>query len=378
MVETQERFETLLGEIAGQRRLAIDTEFHRERTYYPKVALIQVGWSSGIALVDPLNVDVSPFRSVLDSEVLIVMHAADQDLEVMDRICGTMPRHLFDTQLAAGFLGMSSPSLSSLHERELGLRLPKSDRLTDWLARPLSASQQTYAASDVAHLLEIHERQVAQLTERGRLAWMEAECAEFLGRESRRRRPEDAWLRVKEVRKLNGRSRDVARAVAAWREARAAEVDIPVRHVLSDLAVVAIAQRAPTTSEDLARIRGVEKRHLGRGAASEILNAVAGADQLPPINESTSPGADRRQDIRAAVTLLSAWLAQLARDVEMDPALIGTRADIEALVRGDEEARMAIGWRQDLVGSAAGDLLAGRATLAFDGRGGLLLEDRQG
>ena len=367
-----------MAEIAGQPRLAIDTEFHRERTYFPKVALIQVGWSSGIALVDPLNVDVSPLRSVLDSEVLIVMHAAGQDLEVMDRICGTMPRRLFDTQLAAGFLGMSSPSLSSLHERELGLRLPKSEQLTDWLARPLSTSQKTYAASDVAHLLEIHELQVVQLTERGRLAWMEAECAEFLGRESRRRRPEDAWLRVKEVRKLKGRSRDVARAVAAWREARAAEADIPVRHVLSDLAVVAIAQRAPTTPEDLARIRGVEKRHLGHGAGEGILDAVGRADQLPPIKEPTSSGADRGKDIRAAVTLVSAWLAQLARDVEMDPALIGTRADIEALIRGDEEARMGIGWRQDLVGSAAGDLLAGRAALAFDGHGGLLLEDRQG
>jgi len=367
-----------LAEIAGQPRLAIDTEFHRERTYFPKVALIQVGWSSGVALVDPLNVDVSPLRSVLDSEVLIVMHAAGQDLEVMDRVCGTMPRRLFDTQLAAGFLGMSSPSLSSLHERELGLRLPKSEQLTDWLVRPLSASQQTYAASDVAHLLEIHELQVVQLTERGRLAWMEAECAEFLGRESRRRRPEDAWRRVKEVRRLKGRSRDVARAVAAWREARAAQVDIPIRHVLSDLAVVAIAQRAPTTPEDLARIRGVEKRHLGHGVKEGILDAVARADQLPPIKEPTSSGADRRKDIRAAVTLVSAWLAQLARDVEMDPALIGTRADIEALVRGDEEARMGIGWRQDLVGSAAGDLLAGRAALAFDGHGGLLLEDRQG
>ena len=367
-----------MSEISGQPRLAIDTEFHRERTYFPKVALIQVGWSSGVALVDPLNVDVSPLRSVLDSEVLIVMHAAGQDLEVMDRICGTMPRRLFDTQLAAGFLGMSSPSLSSLHERELGLRLPKSEQLTDWLVRPLSTSQQTYAASDVAHLLEIHELQVVQLTERGRLAWMEVECAEFLRRESRRRRPEDAWRRVKEVRKLKGRARDVARAVAAWREARAAEADIPVRHVLSDLAVVAIAQRAPTTPEDLARVRGVEKRHLGHGAREGILDAVARADQLPPIKEPTSSGADRRQDIRAAVTLVSAWLAQLARDVEMDPALIGTRADIEALVRGDKEARMGIGWRQDLVGSAAGDLLAGRAALVFDGHGGLLLEGRQG
>lgn len=377
-MDAQERFETLLAEIAREPRLAIDTEFHRERTYFPKVALIQVGWSSGIALVDPLCVDVGSLRSVLDSDALIIMHAAGQDLEVMDRICETMPRHLFDTQLAAGFLGMSSPSLASLHERELGLRLPKSDRLTDWLVRPLSASQQDYAASDVAYLLQIHELQVAQLAERGRLAWMETECAEFLSRERLRRRPEDAWLRVKEVRRLRGRSRDVARALAAWRQDRAAEMDIPIRHVLPDLAIVAIAQGEPTTSEDLARIRGVEKRHLSRGMGPEILAAVARADQLPPIKELASVGRDRRGDLRAAVTLVSAWLSQLARNLEIDPALIGTRADIEALVRGDENARMGSGWRQELVGSVVEDLLTGRATLALDGEGGLLLEDRNG
>ena len=366
-----------MGELKREPRLAVDTEFHRERTYFPKVALIQVSWSAGTALIDPLKVDVRPLKALFDSDVLIVMHAAGQDLEVMDRVCAKIPDSLFDTQIAAGFLGMSSPSLTALYQKELGVRLPKSDRLTDWLARPLTDSQRAYAASDVAHLLEIHDRQVSQLKELGRLGWAETECAEFLTRERHRRRPEDAWQRIKEVRKLRGSAQQVARAVASWRENRAAEIDIPVRYVLPDLAVVGIAQRVPMTTEDLFRVRGVEKRHLNKDVSEGILRAVRLADQLPPIQEPVPKSTDDRRDLRAAVTLVGAWVAQLARDAELDPTLLGTRADIEALVRGDDGAKMGTGWRRELVGSAVGELLAGRASLAFDGNGGLLLEGRE-
>jgi len=313
---------------------------------------------------------------VLDSEVLIVMHAAGQDLEVFDRVCGTAPRHLFDTQIAAGFVGMSTPSLAALHERELGLHLPKGDRLTDWLARPLSASQLDYAASDVAHLLEIHDRLVAQLGGRGRLAWAEDECRGLLDRERGRRVPEDAWQRIKEARHLRGEARDNARALAAWRERRAAEMDIPVRHVLPDLAVVSIAQRGPTDVEQLKGVRGVDGRHTKGPAADGILEAVRTASDLPPLPKTERRGRNDGRDLRAAVTLVSAWVSQAARNLDLDPTLVGTRADIEALVRGDEDARMTVGWRHEAVGEAVADLLAGRAALAFDGRGGLLLEGR--
>ena len=140
--------------------------------------------------------------------------------------------------------------------------------------------------------------------------------------------------------------------------------------------MVAIAQRAPTTTEDLRRVRGVEKRHLDNDVSAGILRAVSQANQLPPIVEPVSKRTEDRRDLRAAVTLVAAWVAQLARDAALDPALLGTRADIEALVRGDDGAKMGTGWRRELVGSAVGDLLAGRASLAFDGNRGLLLEGR--
>ena len=375
LVTDQVEFEALLDVLITEKRIAVDTEFHREKTYFPKVAMVQVAWTNGLVLIDPLEVDLRPMARLLESEVLVVMHAAGQDLEVFDRACETVPVNLFDTQLAAGFIGLSSPSLASLHERELGLQLPKGDRLTDWLARPLTDSQLNYAASDVAYLLEIHDRLVRRLTDDGRLAWAEQECVEMLARERGRRRPEDAWVRIKEARQLRGRARDVVRSVAAWRERRAAEVDQPVRHVVPDLGVVAVAQRAPRTVDELRKVRGLDGRHYKGAVAEGLLGAVATADDLPPLEAEVSRR-DNGNDVRAAVTLVSAWVAQLSRDINLDPTLVGTRSDIEDLVRGVPDAKMTTGWRHQVVGGPVDDLLSGRSALAFDGRGGLLLEPR--
>lgn len=375
LVTDQVEFEALLDVLITEKRIAVDTEFHREKTYFPKVAMVQVAWANGLVLIDPLEVDLLPMARLLESEVLVVMHAAGQDLEVFDRACETVPINLFDTQLAAGFTGLSSPSLALLHERELGLQLPKGDRLTDWLARPLTDSQLNYAASDVAYLLEIHDRLVRRLTDDGRLAWAEQECVEMLARERGRRRPEDAWMRIKEARQLRGRARDVVRSVAAWRERRAAEVDQPVRHVVPDLGVVAVAQRAPRTVDELRKVRGLDGRHYKGAVAEGLLGAVAAADDLPPL-EAGASRRDNGNDVRAAVTLVTAWVAQLSRDINLDPTLVGTRSDIEDLVRGVPGAKMTTGWRHQVVGGPVDDLLSGRAALAFDGRGGLLLEPR--
>jgi len=136
-IATDEDLLEVLGELRGVTRYALDTEFHRERTYWPKVALLQIAWQDDLVLIDPLEVDLAPMRELMESDSLAVLHAASQDLEVLELACGAVPRRLFDTQVAAGFLGMSTPSLASLHERELGVSLPKANRLTDWLERPL-------------------------------------------------------------------------------------------------------------------------------------------------------------------------------------------------------------------------------------------------
>jgi len=153
-VDTEAELAWVVEQLLVQPRYALDTEFHRERTYWPKVALVQIAWPGELVLIDPLAVDLAPLRALMDSDALAVLHAASQDLEVLELATGAVPRRLFDTQIAAGFLGMSTPSLASLHERELGVQLPKGNRLTDWLERPLKPAQKEYAAADVERLLD--------------------------------------------------------------------------------------------------------------------------------------------------------------------------------------------------------------------------------
>lgn len=365
----------MIEALASHDAYALDTEFHRERTYFPKVALVQIAWPGELVLVDPLAVDLAPFRTVLEGPQMAVLHAASQDLEILELECGTVPRRLFDTQVAAGFLGLSTPSLATLHERFVGIRLGKGDRLTDWLQRPLTEGQLEYAANDVANLLEVRDRIERELEARGRAAWAADECELHRVRPRGARDPEEAWRRTKEARQLRGRARAVAQSVAAWRERRAAAIDIPVRFVLSDIALVGIAQRVPTDRAGLEKVRGFD-RGLRDDVVAELLEAVArGAEADPPRDATDAPAAIDR-DLRPAVALVSAWISQLSRDLELDPAILATRGDIEALLRGDADARLGTGWRAEIAGEPVRRLVSGDAAVAFAGNGELVIEER--
>lgn len=370
-------FAALVDQLAEHDVYGLDTEFHRERTYFARLALLQLSWPGGVAVVDPLVVDVSGLRRVLEGSGTCVMHAASQDLEILARVCGTVPSRLFDTQVAAGFLGYSNVGLGGLVQAELGIKLPKADRLTDWTARPLGDDAVAYAASDVEHLHELHRRLSAQLEARGRLEWAMAECELQRSRALATQHPERAWWRIKEARSLRGRAAAIAQTLAAWRERKAAEVDRPVRYVLPDLALVSMAQRPPRREADLARVRGLDDSKRRGGAAREILAAVREGQaldldevQLPPTD-----GVDRSR--RATASLVSAWAAQRARELEIDAAILATRSDIETFL-ADGTGRLAEGWRREVVGGPIRALAAGDASIALDERGHLVLETRSG
>lgn len=380
-IDEQSDLDEIVEEIAALPRYALDTEFHRERTYYPKLALLQLAWrpdddgsSDGqqLALVDPLAVDIKAVAALFESPALCVAHAAQQDLDVLTHAVGSVPRALFDTQLAAGFVGYGTPSLVSLLQGELGVTPGKGDRLTDWLRRPLTDAQRQYAAVDVEYLLELHDRLVADLDERGRLAWALEACEELRTRPVSGAAPDEAWMRIRDARSLRPAARTVARSVAAWRERRAMRTDIPVRQVLPDLAVLGISQRAPTTTAELAQARGVDERHARGAIAKEILEAVRDAASLSAPEAPPSVD-DLDRNLRPAVTLITAWIGQLARDEQIDNALLATRADIAAFLRGDDDARLASGWRAELLGDGIAALVGGRAGLTFDGSGRLKL-----
>jgi ribonuclease D len=373
----------VVARLADEPRYALDTEFHRERTYAPRLALLQLAWSDGCAVVDPLAVDPAPLAAVLQGPGTAVLHAAGQDLEVLLRACGTVPSSLFDTQVAAGFLGFSTPSLATLLDRVLGVPLPKGDRLTDWLRRPLTTGQLDYAVADVAWLLPLTDALEAELDATGRRAWVDEEVELIRTRSRTLPDPDTAWLRLKEARALRGRSRGVAATVAAWRERRAAALDIPARQVLPDLAVLGIAGSMPRSTGALRAVRGVDDRHLRGGAGDELLAAVATGRELPEavVGEPRRDDVDR--DLRPAVALVAAWMGQLGRDLRIDPALLATRGDLAAFLNGDPDARLATGWRSNLLGEPVRRLVDGRAALAFGRtgagtRGGLVLEERSG
>jgi ribonuclease D len=376
-VDTDQGFAEVLSDLSEADAYGLDTEFHRERTYHARLALLQLSWTGGTALVDPTVVDVAPLAQVLDGAGLCLMHAASQDLEILVRMCGTLPARLFDTQVAAGFVGYSSVGLSGLVQGELGVQLPKADRLTDWLARPLPPGAVTYAAADVQHLHELHDRLVAKLDARGRLSWALDECELHRTRPTAGQVPDRAWWRIKEARSLRGRAAAVAQVLAAWRERRAAEIDRPVRFLLPDLALVAMAQRPPSSADDLRRVRGLDDGKKRGAAARELLDVVAEGVALPldEVQLPQSEGVDRSR--RAAASLVSAWAAQRARDLDIDAAILATRADIESLLMGDG-GRLSAGWRHDVVGEPIRALAAGEASLAVDGQGRLRLEVRSG
>jgi ribonuclease D len=250
----------------------------------------------------------------------------------------------------------------------------KGDRLTDWLHRPLTADQQEYAAADVRYLLDMQDHIDAKLIARGRIAWAVEAFDELRCRPTSKTTPEDAWARLKDARTLRPRARAIAQAVAAWREREAQALDVPVRQILPDLAILGISQRQPATLAELAQCRGVDERHRRGRVGTELVDIVGGAKHSEPPKVGNG-GDDLDRTLRPALTLISAWISHVARSEQIDTALLATRSDLVALLAGDEDARLRHGWRAELVGDGIERLLGGVAGLTFDRGGGLRLID---
>jgi ribonuclease D len=369
--------EALVDEVAAEDSYGFDTEFHTERTYVPDLALIQIAWADKTALVDPLAVDPAPLARVFGGGGVAVAHAASQDLDVLMAACGAIPATVFDTQIVAGFLGLSTPSLSRLVDQMLGVSLPKADRLSDWLVRPISDPQVSYALNDVAHLLRLRDVLTERLRALGRLEWALDECDQVLGDRTPARVPEEAWWKLGDIRGMSRRSRGVAQEVAAWRERTAAASNRPRRMVLSDLGLMAISQRPPRNGDELRGARGVDGRHLAQGRTAEILQAVERGLALPQ-DQIRMPTEGR--DVPAppaAVAVCSGLVRQIADDLDFDQGLLATRADIAQLLI-HEPSRLDTGWRRTIVGDPLRRLIAGEVAAAFDRRGHLVIEERSG
>ena len=371
--------EQLIEQVAERARasgvLGIDTEFMSEGRYRPLLCLIQLAVPNGdgarVELVDPFErPPLGPLAEVLaDPDVEIVMHAARQDVAILRRALDTEIRGLFDTQLAAGFAGLSaSLGYGALLEQLLGVKLKKGEGFTKWDRRPLTPQQLRYARDDVAHLIQLAAAIKERLEQSGRLEWVLEECRP-LEQASDQRDPLEVWRRLPRVNQLAGQARAVAREVAAWRERVAQQEDKPPSAVVADQTVVAIARSAPRTTEKLRDVRGLYPKAIKRWG-EDIVAAVRRGEGAEPPAKDAGGGFSIATDA-PVIALCEALVRARALDAGLAYELIASRSDLTRVVvsarqgRPEPEVRTLQGWRRDLVGEDLDRLLRGELSLAL-------------
>lgn len=355
--------------------VALDTEFMRERTYFPQLCLIQVATADDLACIDPMACeDLTPLAPLLaDTSVIKVFHAASQDLEVLYQAVGEMPRPVFDTQVAAALLGHADQiGYARLVEDVLGVRLEKAHSRTDWSRRPLSADEIDYAADDVRYLTGAYTALRDELEARGRLAWLAPEFEAMTDPARYTPDPDNAWRRVKGVRKLRAGQQRALAQLAAWRERTAVDSDRPRGWIIKDDVLVDLARRRPRDAGELARVRGLADATRRKQEAAILACIAAAADE--PSEALIGPGQPLDAGGQALVDLLTCGLKARAAEAEISAGALATRKDLESLVSGERDLPILRGWRRAAAGERLLALLEGRALLRADGNSVVLEE----
>src|SRR5512135_3736411 len=380
VVTDPSEFRDLAAMMRASGKVGFDTEFVGERTYFPRLCLIQLGTETMSVAVDPLAVgDLAPLDDLLfDASVLKVLHAGWQDLKIIHQRTGRVPAPVFDTQIAAALLGLPAHAAyaSAVHEF-LGVEVKKGHSYSDWAARPLSPSQLAYALDDVRYLPALHDRMVERLGREGRLSWIEPEIAALSSPASYEVDPLLEYRRVKGWMSLDRRRLAVLRALIAWREGEARRRDVPRRRVLADESALAIARGKPANEEALRRVRGLEWKS-GCGSATAVLALVRDALALPDLQlPEPPPSRPRGNGDRASVVgLLGALVRSRSGVHRVAPEVLTNADELERLAAGEREGIAVLeGWRFDLLGRELLSLLDGRLSLVIHG-GEVVVEDR--
>ena len=368
-LSTQDQLEDFCRQIEGEKVIAVDTEFLREKTYYPKLCLVQVGAGELTAAIDPLLIeDLTPLAKIFeDATVTKVFHACGQDLEVILDGMGCVCAPVFDTQLAAAFLGMRQQvSYGSLVEAYCGVRLPKAESLTDWSRRPLDPEQLAYAEDDVRYLPGIYDRMVSDLARQDRLSWVRPEMDALCDPSRIKRDPSEAFLRLRRSGSLTRRQLAVAREVCAWREGVAAERDVPRKWVASDEVVVEVCKRTPGSFDRLRRIRGTEQ--ISERDGKRLLAAVARgvacpAEECPKVTKHLRPSSETE----GVIDLMYAVLRLVSEKSGVATQLIATRDDLLDFLQDRKSSPLSHDWRWELAGRTLDRLLSGEVGLTVKG-----------
>ncbi len=360
--------------------VTVDTEFMREKTYWPLLCLVQVGRPDEAIAVDALadGVDLAPlFELMANPDVLKVFHAARQDMEIFFHLMGALPAPVFDTQVAAMVCGFGdSVGYETLVNRLAKARIDKSSRFTDWAARPLSKKQLRYALDDVIHLRKVYEKLHRKLEDNGRESWLDEEMAVLTATRTYDIVPAESYRRIK-LRGAKPRMLAILRELAAWREEEAQRLDLPRNRILRDEALLEIAHHPPDNPTALARIRGLSQRMADGRQGKAILEAVARGRDVPDADcPVPPPRPEPQRGTGAGADLLKVLLKMKCNESGVAQKLVASSADIEAIAADGENADVPAlhGWRRTMFGDDALRVLRGDVAVALK-NGKLSLQD---
>ena len=372
LITTTNSLSELCNKLKESEYVTVDTEFIREKTYWPDLCLIQVADSKNAAVVDVLspNINIEPLLNIMhDPKILKVFHAARQDLEIFFKLTNRLPQPLFDTQIAAMVCGFGdSVGYDTLVNKITGKIIDKSSRFTDWSLRPLTQKQIDYALGDVTHLRLVYENLNQHLLEGDRSEWLREEVEKLNDTSIYQTSPPDAWKRIKS-RNTNPRFLGVLKELASWREKEAQKKNIPRNHVIKDEALVEIAHSSPKSLKSLNRIRGLGQRTAEGYVGQSLLKAVGVGENIP-LNQC--PQVPRRPSIPKNIGPITDYLKVLLKmkcdEHGIAQKLIANSADIEKLAAFGSKAGIAAtsGWRKDLFGEDAINLIEGRSTIIVE------------
>lgn len=357
--------------------VCVDTEFMRESTFWPELCLIQIADENEAAAIDPLapGIDLTPLLDLMtkNEDVLKVVHAGGQDLEIVYNLTGTTPHPLFDTQIAAMALGQGEQvGYSNLVDAWLGIQIDKGARFTDWSRRPLEQRQIDYAIADVTHLAAIFPKMLARLKKTGRGAWLDQEMERIADPDNYKNDPDLAWQRVR----ISSRKPEVLgrlKAIARWRDLEARNKNLPRGRIMKDETVADLAGNPPRKQADLAKVRGLSATWAGNDIGGRLLAAIEAAKPMTaeelPARDDRKPGLGK--DGALIADLLKLLLKIRAKEIDVAPRLLARTDDLEALAAGQrKDLSILEGWRYDQFGHDALDLVEGR--LGFTVKGGKL------
>jgi ribonuclease D len=374
-VDTPERLRHFCDSLRHARWLALDTEFLREKTYFPKFCLLQIASEHSVACIDPLALEsLHPlFELIYDPTITKVFHAGRQDMEIFYHLWGRLPAPVFDTQIAAPLLGFAEQmSYAGLVSELLDVNLNKAHARTDWMRRPLSPEQLRYAADDVIYLGAVYQKLLARLDRLDRLDWLEDDFAELTNPAVYENPAELAWRRVSGAHQLKGSHLAVLQALAAWREQTARAKDLPRGWLLKDEAIFDLARQQPTRPEELRAVRGIDDRFI-KTHGSVLCDLIRGARDRAPTPVELRPRPTRKSAEREAVLdLLMAVVRLRAAQNTLNPAVLASRKDLEQLMDHMEDSKLLQGWRKKMAGEELAAVLRGEVSLTVAG-GALLV-----